>query len=147
MRHLLLAVLLVAAAETAALACSCMAPGEPEESRAFAREAVRNAVAIAEIEVVSDYRPGGPGERVRLRRLLWGEAPPEFELQRREFASSASCDLLLDRGQRKVVILSPGRNGRFVIQSLCSDFLVSDDYLDITLEEARRLRGGAGERG
>jgi hypothetical protein len=152
MRRLWAGLLLVAALETAALACSCIAPGTPEQSRTFAREAVRQAVAIVEGEVLSEYRPGGEGELVRVRNVLWGDAPREIRIARSEFASSASCDLLLARGQRKVLILSPANGSRFDIQSLCSDFLVGDGgYLAVTLEEARRLRHGAtpraGERG
>ena len=162
MRTFVYAVLLIAAAESAALACSYIAPGPPEEMRPMARQAVERAVAIVEADVLSEYRVGGPGERVRVRRVLWGDAPTEFQIARGEFASSASCDLLLTRGERKVLILYPadggdglGRRlgpGRFTIQSLCSDFLLSDrGYLDITLEEARRLRRHGshrpGERG
>jgi len=145
-----LALLLVAVAEGAALACSCLAPGTPEDSRVFAREAVRNAVAIVEVDVLSEYRPGGEGELVRVVRTLWGEAPRDVRLARSEFASGASCDLLLAAGQRKLLILSRGQGGRFVMQNLCSDFLLGDGgYLDVTLDEARR-RGNpapAGERG
>ena len=150
MRFFLAGLLLVAAAEGAALACSCVAPGTPEESRGFAREAVRNAVAIVEVDVLSEYGPGGEGERVRVVRTLWGEAPGEVRLARSEFAGGSSCDLRLARGQRKRLILSRGQDGRFVMQNLCSDFLLGDGgYLDVTLDEARR-RGGAapaGERG
>ncbi len=151
MRFFLSGLLLIAAAESAALACSCIAPGTPGASRAFAREAVRNAVAIVEVDVLSEYSPGGDGELVRVVRTLWGEAPREVRLARSEFASSASCDLLLSRGQRKLLILSRAAGGRFVMQNLCSDFLLGDGgYLDVTLDEARR-RGGAappaGERG
>ena len=145
-----LALLLMAAAESAALACSCLAPGTPEDSRTFAREAVRNAVAIVEVEVLSEYRPGGDGERVRIVRTLWGEAPGEVRLARSEFASGASCDLLLAPGQRKLLILSRGQGGRFVMQNLCSDFLLGDGgYLDVTLDEARHRGNPApgGERG
>ena len=142
---------LIAAVDSAALACSCIAPGSPEDSRDFAREAVRNAVAIVEVEALSEYGPGGDGELVRVDRVLWGEAPGRLRLARSEFASSASCDLLLARGQRKILILSPAEGGGFAMQCLCSDFLVSDrGFLDVTLEEARR-RGGpsapAGARG
>jgi hypothetical protein len=152
MRHLWLGLVAAAALETAALACSCIVPGTPEESRTFARDAVRNAVAIVDADVLSEYRPGGDGERVRVRSILWGEAPREFHIARREFASSASCDLLLARGQRKVLLITPASDGQFTIQSLCSDFLLGDGgYLAVTLEEARRRDGGvapkAGERG
>jgi hypothetical protein len=161
MRKFLAGLLLVVAAEGIALACSCIAPGAPEESRAYAREAVQRALAIVEADVLSEYRPGGPGERIRVRKVLWGEAPAEFRIARGPFASGASCDLLLGAGQRKMLILydpadaidrprtgEPAK-GTLSIQSLCSDFLVSEPgHLQITLEEARR-RGAPveGERG
>lgn len=146
MRRILLGLSLVLGLEAAVLACSCMAPGSPEASRTMARQAVGDAVAIVEVDVVSEYRPGGPGELVRLRRTLFGKSPKTFRIQRGDFASSASCDLLLSKGQRKVLILSrPAGKGstgqRFRIQSLCSDYLTSDrDYLAVTLQEARRRR-------
>ena len=142
MRKLLLGILLVAAADGAALACSCIAPGTPEQSRGLARDAVRNAIAIVEVEVLSGYRPGSIGEEVRVRNVLWGRAPSSFGIERRAMPSSASCDLLLTTGQRKVLILYPaatGRHRRFVIQSTCADFLVnSRGHLAVTLQEARR---------
>jgi hypothetical protein len=146
MRKLALGLLLLAAAETAALACSCIAPGTPEQSRSIAREAVKSAVAIVEVQALSGYRQGGAGERVRVRKILWGKAPAEFRIERSSFASSASCDLLLTPGQRKVLILEPATKPRergrvFRMQSLCSDYLTSDrGFLQVTLEEARRPR-------
>jgi hypothetical protein len=150
MRSLFYGLLLIAGAESAALACTCISPGTPEETRPIARQAVQRAAAIVEVDVLSEYRDGGLGEHVRVRRLLWGEAPAEFRIQRREFASSASCDLLLTRGERRLLILYPVRRGRFAIQSLCDDFLLNEPgHLAVTLEEARR-RGAPipdGERG
>ena len=146
MRKLLLSLSLVLGLEAVALACSCAAPAPPEASRAMARQAVGTAVAIVEVDVLSEYRPGGAGELVRLRRTLFGSAPKSFRIQRGRFASDASCDLLLRKGQRKVLILSsPAGNRltgrRFRIQSLCSDYLTSDrGYLAVTLQEARRRR-------
>jgi hypothetical protein len=137
---------LAMAAETAALACSCLPPGTPAQSRPLAREAVKRAVAIVDVQVLSDYSAGGAGERVRVRRTLWGKAPAEFRIERSDHASSASCDALLEKGQRKLLILYPARNPRqrgrqFAMQSLCSDYLVSDrGFLQVTLEEARRRR-------
>ena len=144
MRKILLGLSLIIGLEASALACSCMAPGSPEESRSFARQMAADIVAIVEVDVLSEYRPGGPGELVRLRRTLFGKAPKSFRIERGPIASSASCDLLLRKGQRKVLILSePAGNRfsgqRFQIQSLCSDFLTSDrGYLAVTLQEARR---------
>ncbi len=146
MRKLLIGLSLILGVEAAALACSCMAPESPAASRPMAREIVKNAVAIVEVDVLSEYRPGGPGELVRLRRTLFGKAPKSFRIQRGPFASDASCDLLLRKGQRKVLILSrPAGNRftgqRFQMQSLCSDYLMSNrGYLAITLQEARRRR-------
>jgi hypothetical protein len=161
MRRLIAGLLLVIAAEGTALACSCLAPGTPEKSRAYAREAVQRALAIVEADVLSEYRAGGPGERIRVRKLLWGKAPAEFRIARGAFASGASCDLLLREGESKVLILydpaeaidRPGTGepeaGTLSIQSLCSDFLVSQPgHLAVTLEEARRRgRPVIGERG
>ena len=146
MRRFLIGLAAIAAAESVALACSCIAPGTPEESRTLAREETRRALAIVEADVLSEYRQGGAGEQVRVRRTLWGRAPSSFRIDRREFASSASCDLLLQRGQRKVLILYPAEDRRHVgrrfrIQSLCSDFLTSNrGFLAVTLQEARRRR-------
>jgi hypothetical protein len=123
-----------------------MAPESPEKSRGAARQAVGNAVAIVEVDVLSEYRPGGAGELVRLRRTLFGKAPKTFRIQRGPFASDASCDLLLRKGERKVLILSQPVGNRFTgqrfqIQSLCSDYLTSDrGYLSVTLQEANRRR-------
>lgn len=143
MRKLLLSLGVILDLEAAALACSCIAPGSPEASRTMARDAVRNAVAVVEVDVLSEYRPGGPGELVRLRRTLFGKSPQTFRIQRSDFASSASCDLLLTKGQRKVLILSRpagnrSTNQRFQIQSLCSDYLTSTSHLSVRLQEARR---------
>ena len=146
MRHLLLGLALIASAEGTALACSCLAPGTPAESRAMAREAVAQASAIVEVEVISGYdERSGRGERVRVLRTLFGEAPANFEIARNHPPSSASCDIDLPQGQRRVLILYPPEAGgsrpcgRSRIQNLCSDYLVqSPDFLAMTLEEARR---------
>ena len=146
MRKILLGLSLILGLEAAALACSCMAPGPPGESRTLAREVAGKTIAIVEVDVLSEYRPRGPGELVRLRRTLFGKVPKSFRIHRGPFASDASCDLLLRTGQRKVLILSRPAGNRFTgqryqIQSLCSDFLTSDrGYLSVLLQEARRRR-------
>jgi len=94
MRKLLVALALTACAEGAALACSCIAPGPPEESRPFAREVAQGLVAIVEAEALTAYR-GNAGEQVRVRRTLFGKAPRTLRIERPPYASSASCDLLL----------------------------------------------------
>jgi hypothetical protein len=149
MRKLLLVLALAAGAESAALACSCIVPAPPEQSRAEARHAVQDLVAIVEADVLTAYRPGSAGEQVRVRRTLFGKAPKTLRIDRGPFASSASCDLLLERGKRKVLLLRRGKGGAYQMQSLCSDFLTSERYLPVVIQEARRTRatpGKAGER-
>ncbi len=148
MRHLLLGLALIASAEGAALACSCLAPGTREQSRAMAREAVAEASAIVEVEVLSEYDARSRrGEQVRVLRTLFGRAPATFGIERNHPPSSASCDLGLTRGERRVLILYPANArgarpcGSARIHGLCSDTLVNGpDFLAMTLEEARRRR-------
>lgn len=149
MRKFLVGIALLASAEGAALACSCIMPPPPEEARVDAQQAVQGIVAIVEVEALTEFQPNGPGETVRVHRTLFGETPETFRIERRPMASSASCDLLMVAGQRKVLILKPGKGGAFQMQSLCSDYLTSEPYLPITIEEARRSAGKidkAGER-
>ncbi|HEX8442602.1 MAG TPA: hypothetical protein VF631_03030 [Allosphingosinicella sp.] len=140
MAKLLIALLLMLGLESRARACSCVPPGPPEQSRQAAREIVQGAVAIVDVQALSDFHfASGRGERVRVLRTRWGRAPKQFEIQRRTSASSASCDLLLAKGQRKTLILYPAGMGRYRIQSLCSDYLVGPPaHLAVTLQEARR---------
>lgn len=149
MRKLLWVLAVSAGLESAALACSCVPPPPAAEARTAAREAVEGAVAIVEVETLSEYRPGGRGERVRVLRTLFGKAPATFAIERGPFASSASCDLLLSKGAGAVLIVRAGEGGAYRIQSLCSNFLTSEDYLPVTIEEARRASdtpAKAGER-
>jgi len=152
MRKLLLAIALTAGVEDAALACSCIAPSGPEEARADARQIAPNVVAIVEAVTMTPYRPGpdlewGVGEQVRVQRTLFGKAPRTLRLARGRMPSSASCDLMLDKGQRKVLILSRGRKGAYRMQGLCSDYLTSERYLPILLDEARKSRGHPAKAG
>lgn len=132
--------------EGAALACSCIPPPPPEESRELIRAAAADAVAVVEVDVLSEYRSGGVGELVRVRRTLFGEAPRTFHIAREDFASSATCDLLLQKEQRKILILRRREERGFEMHSLCSDFLTSEAYLPSLLEEARATKNqGSGE--
>ncbi|MBA3677427.1 MAG: hypothetical protein H0W74_08505 [Sphingosinicella sp.] len=147
--RMLLPLALLAGGETAALACSCIAPGPPEEARAQAREVTRNIVAIVDAEAITEYRPDGGGEEVIVHRTLFGEAPKNFRIERSPSASSVSCDLLLKPRERKILILTRSSGGRYQIQNLCSDYLTSGAYLPILLDESARSSGQpnpAGER-
>lgn len=143
MRKTLIAAFLIAGVEAAALACSSIMPAGPEQSRASARDAVRGAFAIVEVDVLSGYRPTGRGEQVRVRRVLFGQAPRTFRIARGPFASDASCDLLLTPGRRKVLILHRDARGGIAMQGLRSDYLTAEAYLPVTLAEARKASGRA----
>jgi hypothetical protein len=146
MRAWTIAAILLVAAEGVALACSCIAPGKPEEARATAREVVKEAVAIVEVQVLSGYdERWRKGERVEVRRTLFGRAPATFHVFRYGRPSSAACGLELKKGERRVLILyrpkrTPWFGSHYAVHNLCSDYLVRQPYLPVTLQEARRRR-------
>ena len=112
MQRFLLALLLLFAAEGAALACSCDATRDPQELRRFARDSARDAIALVEVDVVSAYDAlWKRGEKLRVRRTLAGRAPASIRVERLNPPEEASCDLQLRRGQRTLLILYPPRAG------------------------------------
>ncbi len=137
---------------TAALACSCLATDDPQQLTSFAADAAKGAIALVEVETLLAYQDSkGAGDRMRVVRTLAGEAQAEFRVERGKFASGASCDLLLDRGQRAVVILypaTPASSGSPVyrISGLCTGVLLDKP---VFRDAVSRRIGGArpGERG
>ncbi|HEX8193488.1 MAG TPA: hypothetical protein VF552_11380 [Allosphingosinicella sp.] len=146
MRHALLAILLVAAAETAALACSCIrGPLEPAERQRIAREVANRAVALVEVEAVSAFDPRrGRGERLRVRRTLAGRAPAMVTAERLRQPSSASCDIEFTPGQRATVILYPpeGRAaaGVYALSASCTTHLLADPPFRAAVVQAMQRR-------
>ena len=149
MRRFFLPVLLLAAAETAAVACSCvMPPTDASERRRLAREVAHEAVALVEVEVVSTYDTRtGRGERLTVRRTLAGRAPAAVELERRGLPSSAACDVEFRRGQRALLLLYPPRQARrgglprFRTSSSCTSYLLaSPPFRAVLIEEMARRR-------
>ncbi len=141
------------AIESAALACSCLATTDPAELKRLAPDAAKNAIALVEVETIVPYHESeGAGDRMRIVRTLAGSASAEFLVERGQFPSSASCDLLFDRGHRDVVILYPASSQaatapKYRISGLCTDHLLDQP---IFRDEVKRLieRGWvAGERG
>ena len=144
--RLLLAALLLVAAESAAFACSCIRPSNPEEVQRLAREVSHGAVALVEVEVLSPYdMRRSRGEQMRVRRTLAGPAPRSFEVERLNFPSSASCDLEFTRGQRVTLILYPAqqrvrtRTPRYRISGLCTSHLMDEPRFQATVRS--RIRG------
>jgi hypothetical protein len=147
MRLLPAAVFFLLLIESAALACSCAEPADVAEARKFAREVVRGAAAVVEVDVLSNYdSKRRTGEEVRVRRVLAGRAPNVFRLHRPAPPSSAACHLELERGQRRVLVVYPAPSGwwggrEYRTHGLCSDSLTRNPrFLAVLVEEARRRR-------
>ncbi len=131
MPRLLLLLLILAAAEGSALACSCIRPPtDPVQQRVHAREVARGALALVEVELVAPYDARlGRGERLRVRRTLAGRAPAVFEVERSHAPSSASCDVEFRRGARTwVVLYAPrmrGRTIRYRVSASCTGYMLA----------------------
>ena len=130
------------AAETAAIACSCMNTDDPVELRRFAAEAAKDAVAMVEVETVLTFEESkGAGDRMRIVRAFSGSGlPAEFRVSRGEYPSSASCDLMFEKGQRDIVLLyavpaTPEAEPTYRISGLCTAHLLDSPYF------ARQSRG------
>ena len=142
------------AAETAAIACSCLTTDDPAELRRLAGETAKDAVAMVEAETILAYQDSnGAGDRMRIVRGIAGQMPAgEFRVARGDFPSSASCDQLYDRGQRALLLLypAPGATGGepvYRISGLCTAGLLDKP---VFRDEVARLMAGAsglGERG
>ena len=154
MRYWMLAAAALVAAETAAIACSCLSTDGPAELKALAPDAARDAVAMVEVETVLTFAESkGAGDRMRVVQRLAGVAvPAEFRVARGEFPSGASCDLLFDTGQRDVVLLypapgSPGAEPTYRISGLCTAHLLDKAPFRDEVARLMAARGGLGERG
>lgn len=146
MRRFLLTLLLLLAAESSALASSCIRPPtDPAQQRVHAREVARGALALVEVELVSPYDARlGRGERLRVRRTLAGRAPALFEVERTHAPSSASCDMGFERGTRTwVVLCAPrmrGRTVRYRISASCTGYMLAG--VAFRAELAAQMRRG-----
>lgn len=141
------------AVPTAALACSCLATDDPAELRRLAPDAVRNAVALVEVEtLVPFHESDGAGDRMRVVRTLAGAAAAEFRVKRGPFPSGASCDQLFDKGQKAVVILYPAEPSAsglpvYSISGLCTGLLLEKPVFRDEIERLIENTAAAGERG
>lgn len=132
-RRLLALLLMLAAVESAALACSCVPPPrDAAQRRALARDIATGALALVEVELVTPYERPGRGERLRVRRMLAGRAPALFYVERSGPPSSASCDIEFGRGVRSLVVLYPpeqpvnSRGPHYRLAASCVTYLLTD---------------------
>jgi len=147
MRRLLLSLLLLAGAEGAALACSCVPPPEDATRRQqLAKAVATDAVAAVEVELVAPFDPAGRrGEVLRVRRTLGGRAPATFEVERGRKPSSAMCDVEFRGGGTKLVLLYPARGKsasgrpRYQVSPVCTTYLMRDAGVREAL--LREMRG------
>jgi hypothetical protein len=155
MKYWALAAAALIAAETAAIACSCLATDDPVELKAMAPEAAKDALAMVEVETTLTFAESkGAGDRMRVISTLAGNAVTgEFRVARGEFPNSASCDLLFEKGERDVVLLypapgAPGAEPTYRISGLCTAHLLDKP---VFRDEVARLLAppstGLGERG
>ncbi|HEY0164020.1 MAG TPA: hypothetical protein VGB39_01465 [Sphingomicrobium sp.] len=141
------------AAESAAVACSCLNTDDPIELRKLAADAAKDAVAMVEVEtIVSFAESKGAGDRMRVVRTLVGSGlPGEFRVARGGFPSSASCDLLFEKGQRDVVLLYAPVSARgepaFRISGLCTAHLLDKKIFRDEVARLMAARASKGERG
>ena len=146
MVRLFLLPFLFLAAESAALACSCIVPPtDPAEIRGHARETARGALALVEVELVSPYDERlGRGERLRVRRTLAGRAPAVFEVERHHPPSSASCDVEFQPGGRTwLVLYAPqmrGRTTRYRVSASCTGYMLAGARFRAELAAQMRRR-------
>ena len=97
---------LALAVPTAAYACSCVASDDPAELKQFATDTAKSALALVEAEAITAFdQQSGTGETMRVTRTLAGTAPQSFRIERGPFPSSASCDVLYEKGQKALVVL------------------------------------------
>ena len=149
MRKLVLAFATLLSAPTAALACSCLNTDDPAQLQQFAQEAAKGAVALAEVETIRDYDPARAiGEEVRITRTLAGTAQGSFTIERGASPSSASCDDLLQAGQKKVLILYPAagtasQGAAYRVSNLCTNLLLEKPLF----RDAVKANMAVGERG
>jgi len=133
MRRFLAALLILVAAESAALACSCMqVPRDPAQRTAMARQVAADAVALVEVELIAPYERPGRGERLRVRRTLAGRAPGTFTLERNRAPSGASCDVRFGSEGRTLILLYPphgpvnSRGPVYRTSASCTAYMLSD---------------------
>ena len=167
MLRLMIALGALVALEAPALACACLGPQDAKQKREWARDIVKNAVAIAEVEQIEDMdlssmRP----ELYRVHKVLVGKAPKTFRLYRRfeqwkgglVNVDITDCEASPNAGERKVVVLYDPKNfeanlkyysaeerakvakGDLDIWSMCEKlFFELGGGMALALEEARKL--------
>ena len=154
MRFWPFAIAALLAAETAAIACSCLATDDPSSLREMAVDAAKDAVAMVEVETILTFEQSkGAGDRMRVVRSLSGTGvPAEFRVARGHFPSSASCDLLFEKGERDIVLLyalpaAPSAQPTYRISGLCTSHLLDKPIFREEVAELMAARSGRGERG
>lgn len=135
MRRILIAMLMFAGAESAALACSCIARPTDEQVRlSIASDMAVGAVALAEVELERPYDAAtSRGERLRVTRTLAGEALSHVEVERDRAPSERACEHEFRAGERVPVLLYPSGapaspdERRYRLADTCLSRLLADE--------------------
>jgi tissue inhibitor of metalloproteinase len=118
MRALLISLIVVCAAPSAAQACSCVVPGDPQEEIARADAAVFGKIVKRDVNRHRREIRGDETVVYRLKVLRDYKGNVGRHLHFRSTLLSAACGLDLRRGQR-IGLLLDRRNGRYSA-GLCS---------------------------
>ena len=158
MRNVLLALGLAFALESAAQACSCLGPQDVQQKREWARNMLKVAIAVVEVERIADPdSEAASGERYRVVRRYVGKAPATFSVD--GSGPETTCDDVLQPGERKIVFLydpRPYRQGiggaalrkraadsppsNYLFGGMCQRLFIDQaGNLQLILEEARKL--------
>lgn len=133
---------------TAAYACSCVDSEDPVELKQYAVDTAKSALAVVEAEALTAFdQKTAIGETMRVTRILAGDAPPTFRIERGPFPSGASCDVLYEKGEKALVILyapSAPADGTYRTSGLCTSLLLDKPAFR---DELVRQLAGKGERG
>lgn len=153
MKKLLLGLALILGAEGAAQACSCIPNAhDPVAMRELVDQFASRAVALVEVEVVAGFDPETRlGELVRVHRVLAGEAPAEFRIERGgRFPDPASCQTHYLAGERRYVLIFPpirpvsGGTPGFGDQGYCASFVLGAERLrEMLIETMGRPRAAS----
>ena len=154
MKHWLIGAAALVGIEAVALACSCINTDDPAQLRRIAADAAKNAIAVVEAEALTSFEATRTGEQMRITRIIAGNAPVHFKLERQELPSSASCDVLYNVGDRAVMILYPATGSTagtalFRPSGLCTVHLLDKPIflkavIDAVGSVGRRTRGERG---
>ena len=143
--RIIVAGLAMLAAAAPAIACQCIPLRTAAEKREMAARIAKEAVAVADVEMVSPMdRAAGRGEVLRVLKVHVGRVPAQFTVDRGISLGGqivmTTCEIVPVSSQRMTVVIYPGSDGRFQIGALCAhDFVNSPGGIELIRTEKAKL--------